>query len=218
MQCEQLKEQLTTEPQQQSEEIERHLEQCDNCNTWFTELQKFEMQLNEVVDIEIPDGLEKRIFAQQTEESSNVTQLPTTRSQPKWQSALALAASLLLAVGLITSLNNQHSTTSFEQQMLTWLSDQHPAQYRDQQASDDEVEMMFQAVGAELVADIGPILHCRVTEINGQKAGYFIVAGEQGPISVVLLADGSKNLFIQSSVGGDQQKSEQKIKAAINWI
>jgi len=218
MQCDQLKEQLTTEPQHQSKEIEQHLEQCSNCTTWLTEFQKFERQLNEIIEVEVPGGLEQRILNQEVDKQSNITQLHAPQQLHKWQPALALAASLLLVIGLIITQNSQHSTQPFEQQVLNWLSDQHPAQYIDQQASDDEIEGMFHAVGAELVADIGPILHCQVTQINGQKAGYFIIAGEQGPISVVLLADGSKSLFIQSSVGANQKKNEQQIKAAISWI
>ena len=217
MQCNQLRELFSSDPRSQNKEALQHLAACDECAEWLTKLQSFEMALSEAVQIEVPEGLEQRILAQQKPpETATISQLHVRRH--KWHPALALAASLLLVVGLVTTLNDQQPIEHFEQQMLSWLSNQQPAHYLNQQASDSEIEGMFREVGAELVADIGTVLHCRITTVEDHKVGYFIVNSEQGPVSVLLVANGSKSIFVQSSVGADNSKNEQRIKAAIHWI
>ncbi|MCF6280649.1 MAG: DUF3379 domain-containing protein [Candidatus Polarisedimenticolaceae bacterium] len=217
MQCNQLRELFTSDPHSQNEATLQHLAECDECAEWLTELQSFEVALSEAMQIGAPEELEQRILAQQKPpETATISQLHTRRH--KWHPALALAASLLLVVGLITSLNDQQPIELFEQQMLSWLSDQQPAHYLNQQASDSEVEGMFREVGAELVGDIGTVLHCRITTVEDHKVGYFIIDSEQGLVSVLLVANGSKSIFVQSSAGTDNSKNEQRIKAAIHWI
>lgn len=213
MKCEQLRELLSADPRCQTPDALQHLDECSDCAEWAAELQSFEMQLSDAMQVEVPPGLEERILSKH--------QKPTTKVIPlhrKWHPALALAASLLLVVGLITSLNDQAPVDAFEQQMLAWLSDQQPAQYLDRQAPDAEVAQMFREVGAKLTGDIGTVHYCQVTRVDNHKVGYFVVSGEQGPVSVMLVANGAKNIFIQSPAGSDNSQAEQRIKQAIRWI
>ena len=77
---------------------------------------------------------------------------------------------------------------------------------------------IFREVGAELTGDIGTVHYCRVTRVENHKVGYFVVSGEQGPLSMMLVANGRKNIFIQSPAGSDNQQAEQRIRQAIRWI
>lgn len=219
MQCNELRERFTADPRCQDEEALQHLETCDDCTEWLTELQSFEITLSEAMQVEIPEGLEQRLLHRhRPPKKSHVSSLHPILTPHKWHPALALATSLLLVVGLVTSLNDQQPVELFEQQMLSWLSDQQPSQYLDQQASDAEVEGMFLEVGAKLVTDIGTVLHCRITQIGNSKIGYFVLSGEEGPISVMLVADGSRNIIIQGPAGTNSDKIEQQLREAIHWI
>jgi len=213
MNCENVRELFSTDPRCQIPEALQHTEECANCAEWLAELQHFEMELSEAMQVDIPEGLEQRILEQQgSNNTSNAAPLHRIITPHRWHSALAIAASLLLIVGLVTSLNIEQP---FEQQMTAWLSTQQPAQYLDQQASDAEVDKMFRMVGAELIADIGVIHHCQVTQVQDHQVGYFVISGDQGPISVMLVANDSKSIFIQGAISS---QDERRIKESIRWI
>ena len=219
MKCEDLRERFSADPRCLEPEALQHIKDCTECAQWLTELQAFEMQLSDAMQVEIPEGLEARILKQQHSPAQDkVTPLHRIIPHRKWHPALALAASLLLVIGLVTSVDKGPDSHLHEQQMLAWLSNQQPSQYLERQAPDAEVEKMFREVGAELVADVGTIHYCQVTQVNKRKVGYFVISGEQGPISVMLLADGTRNIFTQSPVGADNSLTEQRIKESIRWI
>jgi hypothetical protein len=219
MKCNEVRELFSADPQSDKAEALQHIEDCSDCAEWLTELQTFEMALSEAMQVDIPEGLEARILQQyKTPQHGNVTQLHPTPPKQKWHPLLAMAASILLVIGVITSLNQEPVTALFEQQVVAWLETKQPVQYLDQQATDAEVEMMFKEVGAELVADVGTIHYCQITTVNEQKVGYFVISGEEGLVSVVLAADGSKNIFTQSVAGANNPLIEQRIKNSIRWI
>ncbi|MES9904453.1 MAG: DUF3379 family protein [Sedimenticola sp.] len=216
MQCTELQELFTADPRCREPEALQHLDGCSDCAEWLTELQSFEMELSSAMEVEIPPGLEQRILNRQKQQpKGHVTPLFPAITPHNWLLGLSAAASLLLVFGLITSLNYQQPV---EQQMISWLSTQQPAQYRDKRAPDAEVEGMFREVGAELVADIGTIHHCHVTQVGGEKIGYFVVSGEGGLVSVVVVAGDGKKIIIQGKEGSDNSTTEKRIKAAIKWI
>jgi len=219
MKCEELRERFNADPRCQEPEALQHIEGCTECAEWLAELQSFEMQLSNAMQVEIPEGLEARILKQRhAPREDKITPLRRIMPHRKWHPALAMAASLLLVIGLVTSVDKGPDSNLQEQQMLAWLSDQQPGQYLERQAPDAEVEKMFREVGAELVADVGTIHYCQVTQVNQRKVGYFVISGEQGPVSVMLVADGTRNIFTQSPAGADNSLTEQRIRESIRWI
>ncbi|MCF6282403.1 MAG: DUF3379 domain-containing protein [Candidatus Polarisedimenticolaceae bacterium] len=216
MNCNAIRKLFTTDPRSNEHEALQHLQACKECSRWMMELQKFEMLLLGVMQEKLPLGLQERLIQQS--QHSNTTITPKTQSAALrwWQPALAIAASLLLVVGLIGPLNNEtHSESQLAQQMLSWLSQQQPSQYLKQQAPVAEVDRMFNEVGAKLVADIGTILHCKMTQVAGHKVGHFVVDRKGGPVSIMLMADGSKKLYIQNLSNENHQQIEHQVREAI---
>lgn len=218
MNCKTLRELYTANPRCGANEAIQHLQECGACSEWVMELQAFEVQLSDAMLEEIPKGLEERIL-KRCENTNKTAVTPIQRAHRWWQPALAIAASLLLVVSLISTLNvDSQSETQIERQMLAWLSEQQPNQYSDQQAPDAEVERMFNEIGAELVADIGTVRHCRVTRVANHKVGYFVLSGNQGPVSIIVMSDGSKKLYLQNEGGENTRQIEQRIQQSIHWI
>lgn len=219
MKCEDLRELFTADPRCHDPQALDHIDNCANCAQWLTELQQFEMQLSDAMQMEIPQGLEEQILAQhQQTEKQKVTPLRRIIPHRKWHPALAMAASVLLVIGVVTTLNQGPDSELLEQEMLAWLSDQQPNQHLNRQAPDAEVEKMFREVGAELIADIGTIHYCQVTKVKQHKVGYFVVSSDRGPINVMLVANGNRSIITQSLADGDNSRAEKHIRQSIRWI
>jgi hypothetical protein len=180
MKCNEYNQQLYTDPSRLSDAARAHLEDCVDCVKETDQVLAMESDLQDSARVDAPGGLSERVLARQSMHSNS-----RMRAKAPW--FVALAASVLLAFGALqmrtpglpVAPELPHAVIS--QVMAQTVS----AEVMQTTVSDNEVRMMFAAVGGQLSGDIGPVNRCSLTKINGHDAAIMVVKGDAGPVYVV---------------------------------
>ena len=109
MKCDDFKFEYTVAPNEIGAEAIRHQQSCADCESFVEQQCAFEQQLTGVINCDVPDGLRHSL------REHVITHKPLLWRFPK--ASIALAASLLMAVGIV-SINrapNQHSVLPIDQ-------------------------------------------------------------------------------------------------------
>ncbi len=211
MNCQTFRQYCTLNPTYRQQDFLRHKQACSACADFADDMMRFEQTLVEAMKIETPAGLTERILHRQTIIPSADQRLPTpvgsderktghlfkflkryTPSQlaSQWfhYSIYALAASLVLAIGfLVGSLWWQSNV--LQQQVIAYIENEPHAFLMNDEVPPDEVRAMFQAIGAKLSSDIGPVNFCNLLTIQDYASAHIVLTGTKGPVNVLFIRD-----------------------------
>lgn len=169
---------------------------------------QFEAYLREAADIPVPDGLADRILARHAitlrdeQERGKVVSIDSARrsseprSQPLVPRWIAIAASVLLVVGLVgVNYLGRDTSTVIEQRIVVALNETMPMY--DQMVVSNEIDpnirqnlhSLMEKVGLKQVGDMGQVNYCETRTINGSTTGILVLPGKMGAVAVVYLMD-----------------------------
>ncbi len=208
MKCSEFIEKCTIEPGCQETEFVAHRDECADCAREAEGLTAFEGTLAQAAAVEVPAGLADRILARHAialgaeEEEAKVVSLDRARARrsgparPIWQQWYALAASLLLVVGLVGGGFYLRDTgMPLEQQVVVALKDSMPMYDKMVVAHeiDPNIEnnlgVMLRNVGARQVAELGQVNYCITTKVGEKMGGVMVFPGKMGAVTVVYIVD-----------------------------
>jgi hypothetical protein len=182
MNCQQFRQLCTSDPALQDPAFLAHQQSCQDCAHFAQEMKHFEAILLTALQVTVPADLTQRILAQPA------NQPPIT----SWyRSYWPLAASLLLLVGLLLSglWWSMNHTLPLKQQVMVYLTQEPKAFLTTQQVPLEELQRMFNAIGAELVGEIGKVSFCNVLKLNGYTSAHLVLVENNQPISILLIRD-----------------------------
>lgn len=220
MNCQTYRQHYTLDPSNQDHNFLSHKQACSACTAFTEKLMLFEQTLVEAINVKIPDGLTERILQRQSNiqdtpsllvkltsmvkriwhRQTRRTEVTSHRQQPIY----ALAASLLLVIGLFASSQWwwQIGMHPLSREIIAYVENAPPTYQTNAEVPKAELRGMFQAIGAKLTGDIGKVNFCRLLTLQGYNSAHMVLAGTKGPINVLFIRD-SKLTELQNLRNGE---------------
>lgn len=220
-------------PEDNSDDI---LEACKNDPKkaqFRAELQNFNKQLSQSLNIDVPENLSDRVLLSQSINFQN-------KQKKRHRLHLALAASVAFAIGISFQMSGVlTSHESVEQYAFAHLEAE-SSHFHDRDFQDvNQVNAKLASFGGELTEQVAPVTFSNYCLFGGFKSLHMIFQGEQGPVTVFVIPNDtnltSSPAFKNGKYHGstielqnaqmliitDQQESnhewKQKLTKSINW-
>ncbi|HET7649165.1 MAG TPA: DUF3379 family protein [Gammaproteobacteria bacterium] len=174
---------LGAEPQRRDSAILAHCKVCAACAAYMQDLLALDTRLDRALSIPVPDDLEARIVLDASLKHDR---------RPRPLTWLALAASLLLAVGIsagvwweartelpLAAAVIQHVKNPMEADAIV------PGQPLIRKVS--LVEGVLDKVGVQVRGGLDDVTYARVCPFRGRLVAHLVVRGKDGPVTVLLL-------------------------------
>ena len=231
MNCMEFRRILLTCPSEADPAFHRHRFDCPDCTEAAVESAHFEHLLREAVHVDVPENLASRILLKQSFQA---------QAEPPWwrrRRALALAASMLLMVGLVTlALSAQQRRLSEE--FVALVNGAPSALAAGKLVSSGDISAALGPAGLDLDGTIGDVTFAGICLVRGKVSGHIVVQGESAPVTVFLISEqlvsnratirtdhysgvvlpqGSGTIVIVSAPGEALESLETRVRSAIRW-
>ncbi len=180
MNCIDVRRILAATPSSRDAEVLAHLRACSGCARYAEQEERLTQQIRQQLNVAVPEGLSSRILLQHglAEEKRYRTR------RHYWQ---ALAASVLLTVGLISGMLLVNYPYSLAEVALAHVQDEQMAL----QANDDvklaRLNHLLAPYHLKLQQDIGRVsfaMPCRIRQYTG---AHLVMEGEHGKVTVLIM-------------------------------
>jgi anti-sigma factor RsiW len=181
--CLEVRRVLGAEPRRRDSAILAHCKTCAACAAFMQEMLALDVRLDRALSIPVPDDLEARIVLDASLKHQR---------RPRPVAWLALAASLLLAVGIsagvwwkartelpLAAAVIQHVKNPMEADAIV------PGQPLIRKVS--LVEGVLDKVGVQVRGGLDDVTYARVCPFRGRLVAHLVVRGKDGPVTVLLL-------------------------------
>jgi hypothetical protein len=186
MKCEEYREVIAADPTDLSAVAAKHCATCAACDAFRRSMQELDQLLARAMKIEVPELRMPELPAPGRD--SNVVKLPFSRlTAPVW---FGIAASVAIAAVLgIRLLTNDIVYPSLAAEIVAHLDHERGALVVTTEAVSGERLGEVLAGHAEMTAGVGLISYARSCVIHGHTVPHLVIQGENGPVTVLLLAD-----------------------------
>ncbi|MBN4080178.1 DUF3379 family protein [Beggiatoa alba] len=212
MNCIDVHRMLTADPTHRDQAILSHLAQCSACTRFAKSNQQFEQSLHNAANLEIPDGLAKRILLKQ-----NFKQQHQQRHQRF--KFVAVAASMLLALSV--SLNFTLLNTEFNHWLngslsLEEVAIQHVADELDHLSENKAVKLaslntLLRPFNLKFNRSIGQLNYVSTCPIRNSRGVHIVLQNKKG-LATVLVMPGEYTPARTTYLKGDFQATIIPVK------
>lgn len=182
MNCLEFRRRCLAEPQSNDSGFLRHKSECANCADFAARMGQVEEKLSQALRVDVPENLASRIILRQ---SLNEGRFQHRRRRPMY----ALAAGVLLAVGLAGGLFTMISKPSFNQAVMTHLEGEWDSLVVRDDLTAQKLATVLQAVGGELRGSLGNVRHASICNFSKNGGAHLVLEGDQGPVIALLLPE-----------------------------
>ncbi len=231
MNCLEFRRQCLAEPASQDSAFLHHKGECESCAGLVAQVGQFDKRLSDALRVDVPENLASRIILRQS--------LAQAHKWPaRLRSVYAIAAGVLLAVGLAGLLTAVTRAPSFEQSVVTHLDTEWNRLIAQRDVTEQKLVRVLSSLGGELQGEIGDIRHASVCDFAKEGGAHLVFDGRKGPVVVLLLPkkhveapravatkqfDGSivptnhGSMVVIGAEGEDLQDITRKVRSAIVW-
>ena len=234
MNCIEFRRILLTDPGVVDSAFASHRRDCPDCSDAIAHSAHFERRLREAVDIDVPENLASRILLRQSFQAS---------AEPPWwrtRRTYALAASMLLMVGLVTlALTSHLQQRRLSEEFVALVKGAPYALVASKPVSSGDISAALGPAGLDLDGNIGAVTYAGRCLVRGQLSGHIVVQGDTAPVTVFLISEqlvsrratirtdhysgvvlpqGSGTIVIVSAPGEALEKLELRVRSAIRWV
>ena len=184
MNCLEFRRVRMTEPDLLTPEASEHLNECVDCERFFSEMENFDKSLQSAVDIPTPGNLKTRIKLRQAFQQPDLPQ----RSFRPWRHALAASLFLAVAAGGAFGYKIYNDTAiarEFRVAALDYLDHQLPLLKLEESVSRAKVARLVGSFGGHITGDVSNVQLAELCAVGDRPAAHLIVPGEQGPVSLI---------------------------------
>lgn len=181
MKCEEYRRRLGEDPYRQSTEMRDHAALCPECRKELERALAFERRIRTGMNIDPPPGLEERL---------KVLAPSRRRHNPL---RIAAAAALLMALGIGVWLvekplpfGDQPVSAAM---VLAHIEAELEYLEKHQALESSQLRPLLGEFGIRLQGDLGTVYHISRCPLGTTEGLHLVVAGRQGPITVLLLPD-----------------------------
>lgn len=112
---------------------------------------------------------------------------PRRAAPSRWRQLAGLAAALVLATAVWVA---QWEPATLQSDVLAHVHHEPQAlEPARPPVSSDELQAVLRPAGAELERPVGQVTYARLCPFHGRMVAHFVVQGERGPVTVLLLPD-----------------------------
>ncbi len=154
----------------------RHKNECAACAEFAVDMRHIDRTLVEALRVDVPENLASRIILRQSLQKSEVP----SKYRPR---RYAIAASLLLTLGLAGGLYTIISTAPFHRAVMAHLDGEWDSLVQRQDVSDQKLMSVLDTVGGELKGDIGKIRHASLCDFSEYGGAHLVLEGRKAPSS-----------------------------------
>lgn len=175
MECIEFRRRTLEAPTDDAAELAAHRLACRGCAAWATRQRRFDDRIAEALAVPVPDGLAERVRMRASWSG---------QGRRRWP---AVAAALVVAVAGFAALQSWRTEPLGEAVVEHLYHEPELLLAGDGTVTADRLGAVLARVGAGLDGDIGAVTHAGLCPIRGRLAAHLVVAGEHGPIAVLVM-------------------------------
>ncbi len=220
---------VIAQPNSTEKELMAFAEQHPEQQQFVDDMQSFDQQLNEALAIDVPQGLAERIIAntakhsteQQAEDpeiNDNEQQQSTSdnvvdakKRFKKGRIQLAMAASLIVAVGIFFLSSQQHNQYTVSEHALAHVYHEIYSLDKKEPISLQTVNEKFALLGGHLDELPGKVTYAMFCDFKGEKGLHLVFESEFGPMTVFIVPSEHQSFGI-----GNDDFSDERFAGNIN--
>ncbi len=175
MECIEFRRRTLEAPADNAAALAGHRLACRSCADWAARQRRFDSRIAKALAVPVPDGLAERVRMRASW---------SARRRRHWP---AVAAALVVAVAGFAALQSWRTEPLGEAVVEHLYHEPELLLASDGAVAADRLETVLARVGAALDGDIGAVTHAGLCPIRGRLAAHLVVAGEHGPIAVLVM-------------------------------
>ncbi|VAW91158.1 hypothetical protein MNBD_GAMMA22-2651 [hydrothermal vent metagenome] len=160
--------------------IKNHLLSCENCCAYQKQQEKLNDELQYAINIDVPQNLVSGILLQQS--INEKKQLGFRRNR-----TYAIAASLLLSVGILSGVLWFNTATTLQQVVLNHVINEQQHLLDDNNVQLANLNRLLQGFNLRLDSSLGKINYAGSCNIRGSKGVHLVVQTKTGPVTILLM-------------------------------
>ena len=201
MNCQEFRQHYLTEPRSQDSVFLEHKQACRACAEFAAQEAAFEQALVGALAVPVPAKLSARVILNQT--------MHNTR-RPY---GLAAAAAVLLILIPVAVMLLHPWSSSLEQDVIAHIVDEREHLSARAPVPDKKVMAVFETIGVQTKPSLNNVRYAGVCPIRRQPGGHLILAGTQGPVTMLFMpheaitqqrpidADGFRGIIVPHGAG-----------------
>ncbi|VAW73468.1 hypothetical protein MNBD_GAMMA12-3377 [hydrothermal vent metagenome] len=180
MNCLDVCRQLASDPDHLDQKIQTHLQSCAQCTFYALEQKKFNQKLQLAANIDVPKALAERIMLRQSIEQQNQGKISK-------RSIVAVAAMLLVTVGLSASLLFTQSVSILESVVTTHIKNEkhHLSEFKS--ISQSQLNLMLSPLKLLVTTNPQKMTYAGTCHIRKHNGAHFVVRGMQGKVTILVM-------------------------------
>lgn len=180
MNCIDVRRKLTVEPAIHDLAMTQHITQCRSCAAYLQQQNSLTDSVLQVMSVDVPQDLVSSILLQQS--------INENKHKGFYRESLhAIAASLILAVGVVTGLVLFNSPNSLDQLALLHVKDEisHLADHNN--VSLTTVNGILQPFNMQLASSLGQVNYVGSCNMRVSKGVHLIIQGKNAPVTILFM-------------------------------
>lgn len=180
MNCIEFRRALMVDPDSRAPAVRAHAEECEVCAAFARRQAAFERSLADAARVDVPEGLASRVMLRQS--------LATGRERRAWWLGVsAVAASLVLTVGLVLGVSHYNSPMPVDTLVLDHVNNELHHLHEGQDIKLAQLNNVLRDAGAESRSEIGAVTYAGKCRFRDGYGAHFVVEGSHGPVTVLLM-------------------------------
>lgn len=201
MNCQEFRQHYLSEPRSRDRAFLEHKLACRACAEFAAQEATFEQALAGALAVPVPARLSARVILNQT---MHRTRRPY---------GLTAAAAILLIVIPVATMLLRPWSTSLEQDVIAHITDEREHLAARDPVPDKKILAVFETIGVPTMPLLNNVRYAGVCPIRRQPGGHLIMAGTQGPVTMLFMpheaigqqrlidADGFRGIIVPHGAG-----------------
>ena len=180
MNCLDFRRAILIDPNSTDPTLEEHASSCDACASFKRDQLLFEKQMNDTMKVTVPDGLNARILLAQS--------TGKVQTQKRQRRVYAIAASLVLAVGLMVGVQVNTAFQSVDKLVLShvWNETKHLQDRLNVKQA--RLQVIFKNLNMNIRDSLGTVNYAGNCDIrNKQNGAHIVLQGKYGPVTILIM-------------------------------
>ena len=170
---------ISTDMHEKSAAFTQHLQACASCKSFYERQLKFNRNLIEAVEIDVPEGLAARVLVEQ-----RIHQKKSRDKKYRW-TAMAASIVLVVAVSLVSTL---HSPPSFASVIVDHVKAEESILDDQGNVSLAELNQLLKPHGVRADISIGRATHAGNCLIEGVLGVHLVFEGKNAPVTLIVIS------------------------------
>lgn len=178
--CIDVRRSLLIDPSHLPCEYHSHIAECVSCASFKDNIQQFNEDIKESLTIPVPNALSARIL-------HNHHHGKRKQKIKQRIAGFSLAATLLLAVGMLTSLNHSQTSASLAELAINHVTDELDHLYIKNNVSMEKLNRVLAYKQLKVSQSLGKVNYAGKCFVANKSAIHIVLEGRTGPVTLLVI-------------------------------